>query len=377
MIKGFKNITAFIDGEFKETSIKIEDGKIVDFSYNDDFLTLPDDAIVLPGFIDEHVHGVLNSDAMDANINAFETISTQLAKEGTTAFLITTMTASKDDISNSLITVKECAKNGLSGAEVLGIHLEGPFINTAKAGAQPKEYIATLDEEVIKNYVDLSDGLIRLITVAPEMPNADKFIKTCLENGITVSAGHTSATYQEFLNAVDNGVSCTTHTFNAMSAFSHREIGVAGASMLEDRVYNEVIADGVHVSIPAIKLLAKTKKDKLILVTDSMRAKNIGDGESELGGQKVYVKNGEARLIDGTLAGSILKLSDAFKNVIVKVGLTLAEAVKATSENPAKNLKVFDNYGSISVGKRANFTVINRELDVIMTVVGGKIVYER
>ena len=373
---GFRNATVLIDGKLVKTSLVIKDGKIDGFYEADGQINLPEGAIVLPGFIDEHTHGALGSDTMDANVADYKTIASQLVKEGTTAFLLTTMTASKEGIIDSIKAYNEFCSLPNDYATPVGIHLEGPFINPNKCGAQPKEYIAIPEIEAIKEYASLSNGSIKLITVAPEVDGALEFIKFCKGLGITLTAGHTSATYEEFKKGVDSGVTCTTHTYNAMSPFTHREIGVVGGALLED-VYNEVIADGIHVSIPAIKLLTSLKKDKLILVTDAMRAKGVSDGESELGGQKVYVKNGEARLADGTLAGSTLTMDKAFKNMVEKVGLTIEETAKAVSENPAKNLGIFDEYGSIEKGKRANLTILDNNLSVIMTVVNGKIAFSK
>jgi len=337
---GFRNATVLMDGKLEKTSVTVKNGIIDGFYETDGQIDLPDGAIVLPGFIDEHTHGAVGSDTMDASVLAYKTIAEQLVKEGTTAFLLTTMTASKEGIDNSIKAYNEFLALPNDYALPVGIHLEGPFINANKCGAQPKEYIVKPEIDAIKEYISLSNGLIKLITVAPEVDGALEFIKYCKKVGITLTAGHTSATYEEFKKGVESGITCTTHTYNAMSPFTHREIGVVGGALLED-VYNEVIADGIHVSIPAIKLLSSLKKDKLILVTDAMRAKGVSDGESELGGQKVYVKNGEARLADGTLAGSTLTMDKAFKNMVEKVGLSIEETAKAVSENPAKNLGIF------------------------------------
>ncbi|MCQ2399623.1 MAG: N-acetylglucosamine-6-phosphate deacetylase, partial [Clostridia bacterium] len=261
------------------------------------------------------------------------------------------------------------------GAEGIGVHLEGPFDKTKKCGAQPKEYIIKPSEEFIENLQKEYDGL-KLITVAPEIEGMSDFILFLQNKHITVSVGHTAAKFKEFKRAQNLGVRSVTHTFNAMSPFTHREVGVAGGSMYLP-VYNELIADGLHVDFTACKILGKIKGDKIILITDSMRAKGMGDGVSELGGQTVYVKNGEARLESGVLAGSVLTLDKAFKNAIDRIGLTEEQAIKAVTENPAANLGVLNEMGSIAVGKKANFTVINSDHEVVSTFVGGQKIFEK
>ncbi len=192
------------------------------------------------------------------------------------------------------------------------------------------------------------------------------------------SIGHSDATYAEARRAAECGARCVTHTFNAQSPFTHREAGVAGAALLTDATYAELIADGIHVSVPAIKLLLKNKPtDKLVLITDSIRAKGLRDGESELGGQKVFVKNGAARLGDGTLAGSVLKMNDAVKLLVDECGADLTRAIDCATVNPANNLGIAENYGSIATGKAADFVVLDDGLDVLMTVRDGEIIYSK
>ena len=375
-MRGFKGVNAFIDGKLTTVDIAFDGDIVAKIGQNidiDEPLTF--NGNVFPGFIDEHTHGAGGFDVMDGDMPSLETIATNLAKEGTAAFLATTMTHSVEHIKNALTNVRNYVKENRDGATVLGVHLEGPFINIDKKGAQPGEYIATLDIARLKEYIDCSGDLVKLITVAPEVNGALDFIKYAKENGLTVSCGHTSATYNQLKKGIDAGITCITHTYNAMTGVHHREVGVAGGSMLED-VYNEIIVDGIHVSFDAIKLLATLKADKLVLITDAMRAKGMVDGDYELGGQPVKVKNGEARLFDGTLAGSVLKMNNAVKNAVTKVGLTLTQAIKAVTENPAKNIGVFDRYGSIEVGKKANFTVLDDDFNVVATVVDGAVVYK-
>lgn len=339
-------------------------------------LSLPDGAVVLPGFIDEHVHGAGGADVMDGSAQSLSVMAQTLAKEGTARFLATTMTQSEENILNAAKAVKQYMSDGGDGAGLLGIHLEGPFISSAQAGAQPEEFISAPDIKLFEKFNSACGGNIKMVTVAPESKGADKFISYLKENGVTVSIGHTSADYQTAMRAVNCGASSVTHTFNAQTGIHHRDIGVAGAALTCDGLYTELIADKIHVSVPAMSLLYKNKpRGKLVLITDAMRAKGMGEGISELGGQTVIVKDSQARLEDGTLAGSVLKMNEAVKNLI-ECGAEFADAVNCATLNVAKNLHIADKYGSIAVGKRADFTVLDDRFNVLLTIRDGRIIYK-
>ncbi len=381
-MKCFKNVTVYLDGVGFQKCDLAFDEKIFGINALVDGATvvaLPDDAIVLPGFIDEHIHGAGGSDAMDGTVNDLRVIANTVAKEGTTGFLATTMTQSPANITKALSAVKTYREAGYSdGAEILGVHLEGPFIAPEHKGAQPLEYVAKPSVEVFDEYDNASGNAIKIVTIAPEIDGADVLIKHLSEKGIVASIGHSGAKNSDVVNAVKNGALNVTHTFNAQSALHHREIGVVGSALLFDELNCELIADGIHVSVPAMKLLAKNKPcDKIILITDAMRAKGMPDGESELGGQTVIVKNGEARLKDGTLAGSVLKMNRAIANLVQKVGVSFEKAVDCATINPAITLGIENEVGSIKVGKKANFAVLNKNFDVIMTIREGRIIYEK
>lgn len=379
-MKGLKNVTAYIPGKgLVKTDIAFENGKIAAIGKLDNVQPIFEtDGVVLPGFIDEHIHGAGGADAMDGTPDALQTISEYVAKEGTTGFLATTMTQSPENISKALANVKSVREKGeYKGAEVLGIHLEGPFISPKHVGAQPLEYVAKPDPETFDKYNAISGGNIKIVSLAPEVDGGLDLVKHLAKIGVVASIGHTGAKYSDVEAAVAAGATNVTHTYNAQTPLHHREAGVVGAAMLFDELNCEMICDTIHVSVPAIRIFIKNKPhDKFTLITDAMRAKGMPDGLSELGGQQVFVKNGEARLADGTLAGSVLKMNVAVKNLVEKAGVPFTDAVDFASANPAKNLGLFGERGSIEVGKRADFAVMDKDFNILYTVIGGEVVYK-
>ena len=378
-MKCFKNALVYVAGEgVKKCSVEFDETiKAIGADSVAEEIALPEGAIVLPGFVDQHIHGAGGSDGMDATVADYEIIAKTVAAEGTTSFLVTTMTQSVGNITKAMEAVKEYRSAEHDGARVVGIHLEGPFIAPAHKGAQPLEYVAKPDVEVFKAYNEASGNAIKIVTLAPEMEGADALVEYLTANGIVSSIGHTGAKCADIEKAIASGASNVTHTYNAQTALHHREIGTVGSAMLFDELNCELIADTIHVSVPAMRLLVKNKPlDKLSLITDAMRAKGIPDGVSELGGQVVYVKNGEARLADGTLAGSVLRMNRAVQNMVTKVGVPFTQAVDYATINPARMIGIDQEAGSIAVGKRADFTVINENYDVLLTVCGGKIIYQ-
>ena len=381
-MKTFKNATVYVEGEgLKKCNLSF-DSKIQKISRCADktaeVIELPDDAIVLPGFVDQHIHGAGGSDGMDGTIKDVSIIANTIAAEGTTSFLVTTMTQSPENITKALQAVKEYkAANPTDGARVVGVHLEGPFIAAKHKGAQPLEYVKEPDVKVFDEYNVASGNSIAIVTLAPEVEGAADFVAHLTKQGIVSSIGHSGAKYPDVEKAVSLGASNVTHTYNAQTALHHREIGVVGSAMLLDELNCELICDTIHVSVPAMRLLVKNKPhDKISLITDAMRAKGLPDGESELGGQKVFVKDGEARLADGTLAGSVLRMNRAVQNMVEKVGVPLTQAVDYATINPARMLKIDDVTGSIKVGKNADFTVLNKNFDVLLTIRDGEIIYK-
>lgn len=328
---------------------------------------------VSPGFIDVHIHGSNGKDAMDGEMESLETISEFVSQNGVTAFLPTTMTMSKEKIYKALDTIREAIHKELPGASVVGAHLEGPFISEKYKGAQKKDYIIKPSYDFIEGYKDI----IKIITMAPEEDDEFQFIKKVKENtNIVLSIGHSDATYEEAIEAIECGVSHITHLFNAMSPLHHRKPGVVGAAFNSDAAC-EIIADKIHVHPKIFSMLIKIKgKEKVMLITDCMRAGGLKDGVSELGGQKVFVKNNSARLEDGTLAGSILTLNKAIKNIYENTDLTLNEVVNLATINPARDIKLDYRKGSLEKGKDADITIFNDKFEIIETIVAGRIVYE-
>ncbi|NEZ48029.1 N-acetylglucosamine-6-phosphate deacetylase [Clostridium niameyense] len=327
------------------------------------------DKYVSPGFIDTHIHGSGGKDSMDGTIEDIKVISEAIVKYGVTSFIPTTMTMSKEKIYNSLEAIKMSMDENF-GAKVLGAHMEGPFINEKYKGAQKADYIVRPSYDFIDKYKDI----IKIITMAPEKDINFEFIKKVKKNtNIEISIGHSDATYEEAMDAIKNGTSRVTHMFNAMTPLHHRKPGVVGA-VFNSNIYCELIADKIHVHPELFNTVLSIKgKDKVILITDSMRAGCMKDGIWELGGQKVIVQNGVARLEDGTLAGSILTLNKALSNIIDKTKLEINEAVNLLSLNPAKSLGIDHKKGSIEIGKDADMTIFDKDFNIFNTIVEGNI----
>ncbi|MBW9151231.1 N-acetylglucosamine-6-phosphate deacetylase [Clostridium estertheticum] len=328
---------------------------------------------VSPGFIDIHIHGSGGYDTMDATKKALKIIGNTIAGNGVTGYLPTTMTMDEASIYKALDVVREEMGIETRGAKILGVHVEGPFINEKYKGAQKANNIVKPDYDIIKDYLDI----IKIITLAPEKDIDHSFIKKVKENSkITLSVGHSDASFEETMKAIDDGISHATHIFNAMTPFNHRKPGIVGAIFTSD-ISCELIADLIHVH-PAIFniLINLVHTDRMVLITDSMRAGCIKSGVSELGGQKVIVKNGAARLGDGTLAGSVLTLNKAVLNMLRNSNLEIYDVVAMATINPAKVINMDNKIGSLQPGYDANIAIFNDDIDVYFTIVDGKIVYE-
>lgn len=328
---------------------------------------------VSPGFIDIHIHGSGGYDTMDATAEALKVISSTIAENGVTSYLPTTMTMKKDSIYNALDAIREAMKLENQGAKILGVHMEGPFINEKYKGAQKADNIISPDYDIIKDYLDI----IKIITLAPEMDKDHSFIKKVKYNSeITLSIGHSDASYEETLNAIEHGITHATHTFNAMTPLNHRKPGIVGAIFTSD-ITCDLIADMIHIHPAIFNILINEKqKDKIVLITDSMRAGCMKSGTYDLGGQKVIVENGSARLQDGTLAGSVLTLNKGVKNMLSHSNLEIYEAVAMASNVPAKVIHIEDRKGSLEVGLDADIVIFDENIDAFFTIVEGRIVFQ-
>ncbi|MCI1696546.1 N-acetylglucosamine-6-phosphate deacetylase [Aneurinibacillus aneurinilyticus] len=374
-------------GTINEGYVTIQNGKILEIGQMadlkdtdgyDQHLSFPDSYALLPGMIDLHIHGANGADTMDATPEAVRTMAKWLPHEGTTSFLATTMTQEVEQIERALVNVADYRKraNGPGEAEILGVHLEGPFLSPKRAGAQPVDKMINPDIVLFEKWQRIADGAIRLVTVAPELPGGMEFVSHLAQCDVVASIGHSDATYAEVAEGVRCGLKHVTHLFNGMRGLHHREPGVVGAALLHPELLAELIVDGMHVHPEMVKLVYQQKgRSGLILITDAMRAKCLGEGTYELGGQEVIVQNGRALLADGTLAGSIVKMKDAATNAMRFIGCTLEDIVHMTAVNPAKQLGLFASKGSIAQGKDADLVVLDKEHEVVLTLCRGKIAF--
>ena len=321
-----------------------------------------------PGFIDIHIHGAGGSDTMEGNREALENISKTIFQHGVTSFLPTTMTMNEIEVKKALDNIKKMKDEGLKGAQPLGVHMEGPFINKKYKGAQSEENIQPPNLDLIENYFDI----IKIITLAPEVKGAKEFIKKIKENGITVSVSHSAAGYDKIKEAESWGLSHAAHLFNAMTGLHHRNPGIVGA-VLNGDLTAELIADYVHINPAVLELVTKTKElEKIILVTDSMEAGGLEAGEYSLGGQKVFVENGEAKLEDGTIAGSVLTLDKAVRNMLNATNLDINEIINMVTLNPAKRVGLDHKIGQLKEGLKADLVLLNKNLEVEKVYKEGK-----
>jgi len=335
------------------------------------------DKIVAPGFIDLHIHGGKGRDIMDASYEAINEIAKFVASHGTTSFVPTTISAPGPDLLRAMEAVKTAMEKGTDGAEVLGAHLEGPYISLEKHGAHDTNYIRHPSLEEFGEIWETCNHAVRIVTLAPEIEGSRLFIQKLRELGIVVSIGHSNATYIQAIDAIKQGVRHATHVFGRMSGFNHREPGVVGAVLTHDELTAELICDSIHVHPAAMDLLTRAKgSKKVVLVTDAIRAAGMPDGKYALGKQYIIVKDGVSRLESGDLAGSTLTMDRAVRNVMKLVGLPLQTAVEMATINPAVAIGVNGNKGSLELGKDADIVIIDDELNVYMTIVKGNIVYK-
>lgn len=338
--------------------------------------------IIAPGFIDTHIHGYGGRDTDEADVEAIYTISKGLVKHGVTSFVPSSVTMPHEALVEIAESIKEAREQWKPeiGARILGLHLEGPYLSVEKAGAQNKKYIRPASIRELKQYIEVSGGLVRQITVAPENPGALDLITYAVSQGITVSIGHTNATYEQTRLAIERGARKSTHTFNGMRGIHHREPGPVIAVLEDDSVYIELITDFIHISPPVVRFVIRhVGPHRMVLISDSICAAGLPDGTYELGGLKVIVKNGVPRLADtGALAGSTLTLDRAVRNVH-SLGFGLRETLVMASYTPAASINALyrDKVGLLAPGFKADLVFLDDSLNVVRTMIGGEIVYEK
>jgi len=366
---------------YEDADILIEDGTIIAVGpgvASGEIAEVVDagGAIVAPGYVDVHVHGSAGHDTMDGTREAIAGMARFFAAHGVTSFCPTTLTQPTDDIMASVCAVYECMDNPIEGgAQPLGVHLEGPCINAKKKGAQPEQHITTAAAIDYQQLFSL--GNIKLITLAPEIEENKALIAFARSQGAAVVVGHSSATYEDLEEAVRHGLNHATHTFNQMEGLHHRKPGTVGGVLLLDEIYAEFIADGVHLHPAVVDMVVRLKgPERAVAITDAISGAGMPDGDYELGGQAIVVKEGAVRLPDGTLAGSALTLDQAVRNIVEFTVAPLPEAIQMATLTPARSIGVANRKGSLEPGKDADIVFLDDDLNVLKTMVGGEVVYE-
>ena len=334
------------------------------------------DDLICPGLVDVHVHGGAGYDAMDEDPETMDGISRYLAAGGVTGFLATTQTAPRRELLESVKRIAETAESGLGGARLLGLHLEGPYLSEERRGAQHVDAIRTPDTEELGALHAAAGGLLRMVTLAPEVPGALEAISWLADQGVVASAGHTDADYDTALAAFGHGLSHVSHLYNGMRGLHHREPGILGAALTDGRVSVELIADGHHVHSAALRLAALCKGPaKTVLVSDSIKPAGLPDGEYTYRGRRMVLRDGLVRLHDGVIAGSSIRLNDAVRVMVEEAGFSVSEAVQMASHSPARVLRLTPGKGRLAEGSDADVTIMDWGFNVKETIVGGDTVY--
>ena len=327
-----------------------------------------------PGFIDVHVHGGVNYEVMDCSAEGLRAMARFFASHGVTSFVPTTLTAGAESLAMALECIKKVMAERPSGATIVGAYLEGPYLNSSRAGAQNPDLIRRAKQEEIIPL--LETGLVRLIALAPEYQENLWLIEECVRRGITVSAGHTAATYEDMMRAAELGLSEATHCFNAMTGLSHRQPGTVGAALSIDSIRCELIADNVHVHPAVQKIIYRCKGPQgVVLITDAVRGAGMPEGNYEFDHRPAVIKDRAVRLPDGTLAGSVLTMDLAVRNFAQATGQNLAQIWQAATLTPAKAAGVAKQKGSIEAGKDADIVLLDSKLEVKTTIVAGRVEY--
>lgn len=375
----FKASKIFADNRILDNYFMVvENGKIVDFveEYNGDFVDYSDKYIA-PGLVDTHVHGYKDADANEGVEGALNIMSNGMLEMGVTSFLPTTLTSSTETLDRAVEVIGKEYKD-CTGAKIKGIFLEGPFFTEKYKGAQNPAYMSDPSIEKLQKWQELSGGIVKKIAIAPEREGVTEFIKKAKDMGVYVALAHSDATYTQAIDAVDAGANIFIHLYNGMRGLHHREPGMVGAALASD-AYAELILDGYHVHPGAAKVAIKAKTpEKIVLVTDCMRAGGMPEGDYYLGDFPVVVKDGTARLkSDGSLAGSILDLKDGVKNVFDWNLVNSFEAINMASKYPAQSVGIDDECGILEIGRDADFIVLDPRLNLEHTYLDGKLRYSK
>lgn len=356
------------DKVFRAQTLQISDGIFTDAAGGRTIDA--SNCYVIPGLVDVHTHGAMGADASDGDAQGLQTLSAWYAREGTTSFLATTMTLPESALTQAMETVRQFVRPA-QGAHLDGVHLEGPFVSYAKRGAQAAEHLHAPDYAMFKRLVDASGARVKVITLAPEEPGALDFIRAAKDD-CAISLGHSTSDYETAWEAFELGATRATHLFNAMPALNHRKPALIGAAM-DCGAWVEVIADGLHIHPSVIRMIHRIFGERMVLISDSLRCTGMPDGEYTLGGQPIFVREGQATLHDGTIAGSSISMLDALRNCVM-FGIPLADAVYAATAAPAISANIDDAAGIIAPGRRADCLILDKQLTLRHVIVGGEVI---
>lgn len=370
----FRGAQVLYAGQFIEADVAVANGRIAGIGRHLEGDVLSVEGYLVPGLIDEHIHGIHGCDTMSSAQDVTQ-MARCVVQHGVTTFLPTTMNAPVEETHAAVQGVKDAMLAAGPGADIAGVHMEGPFLSEKYKGAQDARANQLPSMENFQRLTDGTQEIVRLMTLAPELPGAEAFIRAAAAQGIRISAGHSDASYETMESALDWGLSQITHLFNGMNPLHHRAPGVPCAALTLEGLNIQMISDGIHLHPAAVKLAVRSGA-KILLITDAMEAADMPDGEYSLGGQQVFVRNGEARLAQGNLAGSTLTLERAVRNVMRFAGITLSQAVQMATANVADALGLCDR-GRIRTGLRADLCLLDRNLEVAKTMVAGKFEFER
>ena len=374
-----KNATIIQDNTPKVASIEIKEDKIVALHFDNNFQNENDfDSVIeankqllIPGMIDVHIHGANHYDMMDGTVKSIQEVSKKCLQTGTTGFLVTSVTSSLEQLLGMIKAVKETIGKE-EGAKILGIHLEGPYLNPIKKGMQDPNHLRLPNLDEMKEIMLYAEGLIKMVTIAPELPGAHEVIDYLISEGVVVAAGHTNATYEEGIAAFNKGVNHITHCCNAMPNIHHREPGITLAALEDERVSIQAIVDNIHLHPGMVRLMHKTKQaHNMVLITDALQAMGVGDGIYHFGGHEVTVTDGVARLKDGTLASSTMTMNKALQ-ISTDMSLPLGDSIQMASQTPADILNC-SHIGQIALGFDADLILLSDSFDVEKAILKGNI----